>query len=95
MGHKNKKQKEKRRRQRQHLPEESHAYHPPKLARPWWYRCQMYIPGRCHNCSHGDLHLVSPARGLKMCAGWCCHRDIQCHCVRVKKAKNSELEHLK
>jgi len=94
MGHKNKRQKEKRRRQRQHLPEESKAYHTPKLTRPWWYRCKFYIPGRCGECPDGQLHLVSPQRGLKMCAGLCCHRDMQVWCEKVKKAKKSEWKDL-
>jgi len=94
MGHRNKRQKEKRRRQRKHLPVESKAYHPPKLTRPWWYRCKFYIPGRCGECSDGQLHLVSPAKGLMMCAGWCCHRDMQVWCVKVKKAKRSEWKDL-
>ena len=29
-----------------------------------------------------------------MCAGWCCHRDMQAFCVKVKRAKKSEYIHL-
>lgn len=89
MGHKSRKQKQKQRRLH---GDQKRKHEPTKLAWPWWYRCKMYIPGLCGDCPHGELHMVSPAPGLQMCGGLCCHREISVYCVKVRKCRKDEFD---